>query len=386
MQLGDFHLGAPLTTLPPEKADAFRDAMREVVIGAFERARREGVELVLMPGDLFEQNGVDPAGQLRFIYEQAAAIAPVPVVITPGNHDPVHPESPYEKVEKPANVLLFKSRMFRRQELENGLIVAGRAVQQGEKTGSVDWSDLLPPPPSALAVLVMHGSVLRAGESRMWRNIVVPLSRDLLAASGYDYTALGHYHTYEHWDHSDTGLTYAAYAGIPQPIHWDDTGPRGYLLGELEEGGARLDYIPAAKHQMQQHTVELPSDLQPNAEERLDERLKAVVSQMSNADMLKLTVHGRWCRNQRELLAEKIGRIQDSAWYAREIDWTKVDFYPEMNTSAGTETYELLNGYLSSALEKANQNEEREEQQALKLAQYLGLRLLAGEGLPSEVQ
>src|SRR5690606_32245994 len=83
MQLSDLHLGARLVNLPGEIAEHLRNSTREIVVEAFEAAKAENADLILMPGDLYDHNGIDASGQLHFIYELAASLAPTPVVIAP---------------------------------------------------------------------------------------------------------------------------------------------------------------------------------------------------------------------------------------------------------------------------------------------------------------
>jgi len=123
---GDFHLGAPLRSLPPEVAEAVRGSLKSAVERMFAAAVERGVEMLVFTGDLFEQDGEDPAAQLRFIYQLADSVAPVPVVITPGNHDPVFADSPYSTIAWPDNVVLFNNGSFTVRETAVGP-VAGRA-------------------------------------------------------------------------------------------------------------------------------------------------------------------------------------------------------------------------------------------------------------------
>jgi DNA repair exonuclease SbcCD nuclease subunit len=137
LQLGDTHLGAALTSLPEEIAEQLRTAVRAIVAEAFATAGRENAGLVLLPGDLFEQDGRDPQAQLRYVYEQAETVAPVPVVIAPGNHDAYHPASPYATIPAPGNVVLFTSSELTMVRTATARVV-GRAVH-AERTNALQW-------------------------------------------------------------------------------------------------------------------------------------------------------------------------------------------------------------------------------------------------------
>ena len=50
----DFHLDAPFHALPPEKAAGRRAEQRELLFRLADLANREGADLVLLSGDLFD--------------------------------------------------------------------------------------------------------------------------------------------------------------------------------------------------------------------------------------------------------------------------------------------------------------------------------------------
>ena len=75
---------------------------------------KAGYELVLLPGDLLD--GAHSAGTLENLKEALREMA-VPVFITPGNHDPYTPSSPYARLTWPSHVHIFTSPYPERVEL-----------------------------------------------------------------------------------------------------------------------------------------------------------------------------------------------------------------------------------------------------------------------------
>ncbi|MBN2081960.1 DNA repair exonuclease [bacterium] len=383
LQIGDTHLGAALSALPPEIAETLRRSARDVFAEALQRAGRDKLDLVLLPGDLFEQDGQDPAAQLRFIYEQAAALAPTHVVITPGNHDPVFPGSPYLTEAVPANVTLFVSGELLVHHTPLGPVV-GRAVQTGEGAASLNW---IQPPVgdrSQPTLMVLHASVLGTGDGRLGRNTVVPTAVKTLQQSGYSYIALGHYHRHQAWSHTQSELAQAAYAGCPQGQGWDEPGPRGYLLGELEPDGARLNFVPAARHVWYRQAVELPPDYADDAEARLLAVVQEIYDKVGKDDLLELAVRGRWPAGRRSELVELVGRIGERAWFTRPVDWSQTEFFDPLVGAGDSEAVDNFLARCEQGLAKVPEGD-ADEQRAWLLARYLGLRLLSGQGLPEEV-
>ncbi|MDE6590427.1 MAG: metallophosphoesterase, partial [Oscillospiraceae bacterium] len=60
LHASDFHLDSPLSGLPPEKSAQRRRELRDVPARLARLARDEEVDLVLLPGDLFDGERVYP--------------------------------------------------------------------------------------------------------------------------------------------------------------------------------------------------------------------------------------------------------------------------------------------------------------------------------------
>jgi DNA repair exonuclease SbcCD nuclease subunit len=377
LQLSDIHLGARLGGIPEETAQHLREASREAVRSAFSAAHEQAVDVVLLPGDLFESSGVDPAGQLRFVYEQAAALAPVPVILAPGNHDEYGPESPYASEEPPENVSLFTTGQLSVRDTRIGTVV-GRAVQAGEGSGALDWSTL-PVPPLAPSLLILHASVLHGEDTRRHSRTIVPTTAEALQETGYAYVALGHYHDFHEWKRP-TGLAYAAYAGCPQGLGWDEPGPKGYLIGELTKGGAQLGFVPAARHVWQRRKLSLPPDHVPDAEERLAAAFSSLRAELEPTDLLALEVRGRWPQTDEDGLRAHVEELVRAAWHVRPVDWSRVEFMPNLVSPGESEALDRFLARCDSAIAEAE-----DDTGAWELARYLGHRLLSGQPLPEEI-
>jgi len=381
LQLGDAHLGAALTGLPTPVADALRLASRQAVTDAFAEVSRRKLQLVLLPGDLFEQDGVDPASQLRFIYELADGVAPVPVVIAPGNHDSYHQQSAYFTEKPPRNVILFTSPALTAVETSAGSIVA-RAVQSGEGSSALNWSQL--PAPAAPRLLVLHAALLQAADDRRHRDAIVPVTVDALRRSGFAYTALGHYHRYQSFSRDEKsnggGPALAAYSGCPQGLGFDEPGPKGYLLGKLDDNGAQLEFIPSARHSFVRHKLVLPPEYARDMLGRLENLLEDAKAATGPEGVLDLEISGRWPLARRDELLVRVDRLRDALFYCRPLEWNRVEFSPPLvprgQSAVLDEFLERCDLHISTG---------GPDTAAWQLAQYLGHRLLSGHGLPGEV-
>ncbi|HZI92764.1 MAG TPA: metallophosphoesterase, partial [Patescibacteria group bacterium] len=98
LQLSDLHLDSSLQSgrlgLSQDKARTRLAEIRQILPRACALARERKVDLVLMPGDLFDDEAVTQ-DTVNFVIDHLARLAPMPVVIAPGNHDYYSLGSPY---------------------------------------------------------------------------------------------------------------------------------------------------------------------------------------------------------------------------------------------------------------------------------------------------
>jgi DNA repair exonuclease SbcCD nuclease subunit len=240
LHLADVHLGARHRDLGEAAA-----RQRERQLAAFQRAievaLEQRVDAVLICGDLFDSNGqprrtVEKAvAELRRLTDRG-----VRVVIIPGTHDCYEQGSIY--------------RVFDLRQLA------------GLPSGSDQLTVLTPDLPDVVFPdldLVVHGRVsatksttrsplagLAATDARAtWRvamihgSLRIPgkvESDDVLfteaevAASGLDYLALGHWHSFQT---GRAGATVWAYSGAPEPVALDQDGAGQVALITLEQRG-----------------------------------------------------------------------------------------------------------------------------------------------------
>jgi DNA repair exonuclease SbcCD nuclease subunit len=183
------------------------DSGVEVLRTVLTTATRSGADILLLAGDIFDHNRIplailDRAARLLGDYGR-------PVVILPGNHDPITPDSVYRRggIADPANVHVF------------GVTEGADAVFEGLELSVwgkphldyVDMSPLAGAPSRQLRwqVAMAHGH-WHPGEDDPKRSWLI---RDHeIAALDADYLALGH------WDRATPagdGAVPAYYSGSP---------------------------------------------------------------------------------------------------------------------------------------------------------------------------
>jgi exonuclease SbcD len=251
----DIHLDTSFSGagLPSRLGDRKREAIRGTLRRILEDARREAVDLVLIAGDLFEHDRVTP-DTVAFLKQQFENIAPVPIFIAPGNHDPFVPDSPYCEETWPGNVRIFQEEEFRSIALpEKGIRVTGFGFNRTRLQEHL-FQKLPALPEDAWNLVLAHGS--DAGGVPSGKTAHGPFTIDEIAGKNVIYCALGHYHQ-QHMVINPIDATQAWYCGIPEGRAWDEEGDRGYLLGEIGDSGTlTVQSCPSSQYPFATITVD----------------------------------------------------------------------------------------------------------------------------------
>jgi DNA repair exonuclease SbcCD nuclease subunit len=252
LHIADVHIGASMSSFG-DAADARRGALFDAFRALPAIARRHEVHAVLVAGDLFD--GPRPDAESRAaVAETFARLAEegCPVFVVPGNHDSAtlhhHPYS-----EPLGGARVFLGAAFERHEVQTPggpLHVYGLAYDLGREDaplGTFARADL----PGAHVVL-LHGSAEFSPHWRIGRN-ALRLPLDALAGLDCDYVALGDYHGFRSPDRFRAGASSrACYPGSFAAVDATETGPRGYVVVELESGSPpRVTHHPSAVPQLQ---------------------------------------------------------------------------------------------------------------------------------------
>ncbi len=240
LHLADVHLGA-------RHADMGAAAVkqRERQSTAFSRAIDEGlkanVDAALICGDLFDSNAQSRRSVEHTVAElKRLTDRGIRVVIIPGTHDVYDNRSIYRAFDLPRMAGLPDGSDLltiltpERPELlikELDLIVYGRvfATKQAPRS-PLDGFSVHTDERASWKVGMIHGSRRIPGKVD---SDDVLFSDAEIAASGLDYLALGHWHSYSSGRAGDTTW---AYAGAPEAVAVDQDGAGGICLVRLEDG------------------------------------------------------------------------------------------------------------------------------------------------------
>jgi DNA repair exonuclease SbcCD nuclease subunit len=202
----DLHLG-PDSGFAPSRPPDTLSVLREVLA----TATAVGADLLILAGDTFEHNRQPSA-----LLDRAARTLGdfnSPIVILPGNHDPLTSDSIYRRPELAGisnlcvlGLTVDEAVTFSGLDLE----VWGRA--------HLDYADMSPlskPPPRSTRwqLVAAHGHYVEGPEEpgRLLPSWLI--RREELSATGADYVALGHWNRAAH---VGDGRIHAYYSGSPE--------------------------------------------------------------------------------------------------------------------------------------------------------------------------
>jgi DNA repair exonuclease SbcCD nuclease subunit len=243
LHTADWQLGMTRHFLDPDGQARFSGARIDAIRRLGEVARREGCDAIVVAGDVFETNQVSRRVVVRAL--EAMADTGLPVLLLPGNHDPLDPTSVYRSptfiTQRPDNVVVLDG-------------VAAHPIVPGVEIIGAPWrskrpvSDLCADAVSGLVadgtvrVLVGHGAVdTMAPEERddpSWVHV-----EPLVAAlddGRLHYVALGDRHSFTAVEPRGR----IVYSGAPEPTAFDEVDPGNVVVVEVTRSG--VDVRPVA--------------------------------------------------------------------------------------------------------------------------------------------
>ena len=230
LHLADLHLDRAFAgmgcqgDLARRRRLGLRDALRRA--GEVAIARR--CDAVTIGGDLYEHERADLETG-RFLAETFAGWQPLRVLIAPGNHDPLLPDSLYAREDWPENVHVFRSTRLEPVALADGLTLWGLAHLDPAWRG-----DPLEHPPAdgdgGVHLALFHGAEM--GDRPEGKSAHGPFDARRIAERGFAAALSGHYHRRR----LDPGNR-LVYPGSPEPLTFDEDGDRGPVLVTVDEKG-----------------------------------------------------------------------------------------------------------------------------------------------------
>lgn len=239
LHTGDWQLGMTRHFLGEEAQARFTDDRFAAVREALSLAKREGCAFAVVAGDVFETNRVDRRTIVRAL--DALAESALPVLLLPGNHDPLDAGSVYRsrtfRDRRPANVRVI-------EDATPVVVAPGVEVVGAPWTSKRPLADLVaaacaalaPAPPGTVRVLVGHGCLDALSPDREDAAAISLAAAEAALSDGrIHYLALGDRHSL-----TDVGTTgRVRYAGAPEATDYDEVAPGNVLVVEVDVTSCR---------------------------------------------------------------------------------------------------------------------------------------------------
>lgn len=277
----DLHLDASFawTGFNPHLGRKLRHSLQQTLLNVIKLVRTSRADALFCGGDLYEHDRFSPetATFLRYAFEQ---INPVPVYISPGNHDWYGPQSLYRQVEWSPNVHVFSSNQLSPVTIREGLTLWGAAHCAPAGTGNflsgfrVDGD--------GVHIALLHGSEMSwlaaQGEGKYPH---APFEIQDIARSGLHHVFLGHYH------YPREAALYT-YPGNPHPLSFGEEGHLGAVVATVsEEGAVQREWHSVANFQFHDLKVDITGCF---TREEVRERIREGISELHG--LARVTLSG----------------------------------------------------------------------------------------------
>lgn len=256
----DWQLGFHRGFLSDDAQARFTQARIDVIGTVARIAAAQKAQFVVVAGDVFESNQMDRRTVYRAL-EQMESIA-VPVLLLPGNHDPLDATSIYTATSFeercPANVIVLDDDEIR--PLGDGVEVIGLPWTSNELLGdavAARLAGLRPAEPGVTRIMVAHGVV---DQLRMDRHnpavIDTSVVEDGFGDQRLHYLALGDRHSKT--SIGDSGRIW--YAGAPEPTRFNEIAAGYVLCVDVTPSDCQVEPVKTGTWRFRTREIEVTAD------------------------------------------------------------------------------------------------------------------------------
>ncbi len=348
LHTADWHLDAPMNGFSAEAGEALRRQLRTIPGKIAKLCQAENCDLLIIAGDLFD--GPCTHESLTAVRSALAGLS-IPVILTPGNHDPYTDTSPYKTQQWPGNVHIFTESQLTSLCLPE----LDCRIYGGAFTGP-DCPGLLKrfraEGEEKYHIGVLHGEIATAASP------YCPITRHQIQESGLHYLALGHIHKQ---GSLTAGETVCVWPGCPMGKGFDELGPKGVVITELDET-AHARFVPLDTPCFYDEELEAGED--PAAV------LASILPALETQDHYRITLTGYSSGVDTKGLKEAFSHVPNLI--LRDETVPEADIW-------GTADQDSLEGVYFSMLKEASQSESETLRRRAMLAARISRKILDGQ-------
>ncbi len=344
----DWHLCSPISGRSEAHSAYLRAELLKLPEKVADLCRKEGCDLLLLAGDLFDGSCTPESLQaLRSVLEELR----IPVLIAPGNHDFCAPGSVWLTETWPENVHIFTHPAMESislPELDCKIYGAGYTA--------MDCPGLLKgfraEGPERWHIGLLHGDPLQSASP------YCPVTTQQVKDSGLSYLALGHIHKGGSFRAGDT---FCAWPGCPMGRGFDEPDMKGVILATLEDT-VTAQFLPLNTPRFFDQTAEA-------GEDPLD-AVSVILPPVPTQDAYRITLTGYSAPIDLEAITARFPHIPNLELRDRTLP--EVDLW----SSVGQDT---LEGVYFRLLHDGLDTDSEKLQRQLKLAAKISRQILDGQ-------
>ena len=240
MHTADWQIGKRYGQFDADEAALLAEARFGAVARIADLAGREGADLVLVAGDVFDAQGVSDRTMLRLFQSMEGFRGPW--VLIPGNHDAGLAESVWTRARRlgaiPPHVHVCLHAEPLVLEAPAVAILPAPLTQRHTYRDCTDWFDGAATPPGLVRIGIAHGSV--QGILAPEIDSTNPIAPDRATSARLDYLALGDWHGTRQID------LRTWYSGTPETDRFRNNDSGQALVVEIAHPGAPPEVRPVA--------------------------------------------------------------------------------------------------------------------------------------------
>lgn len=369
IHVADVHIGAKFAYLG-EKASHKRKQLQQTFRKSIDLAIQEKISLFLIAGDLFDSNYVSQS-DVDFVHEQFIRLGEkdIRVCLIGGTHDFLG-ELPLLKtpgfISDLDYVYLLDSQKPQIYFQDLDVAVTG-ASNETKKSLQSPIVNIKPHPQARINIALIHGSFQIPGKSS--KNDF-PFTKDEIEASGFDYIALGHWHSL--LDVS-SNHTKAMYSGSSEPFEFNQTGSGYGILGEITKSHSlHLSPVKLSSTRFEKIDIDVTS--------KTALVIKKEIVAHAHADCYASVMLKGFVSPKSFLVSEQIeDDLQDKFAFLHIVDKTTYEL-----TKYDLKEYSpkmILGSFIRTLQKEIKETKDEEEKDIKQKALQLGIALLSGKDL-----
>lgn len=359
LHISDLHLDSPVAGLNAQQRAVRRQELRQSFANALALARQRQVQVVLLPGDLFD--GADVSGDtVKFVQNLFAAYSDMRFFLALGNHDPLSANI-YAAFEGMPHVTVFGAEWGSVELPEWNARVYGVGFAHSKQAEPL-LRGFRAEKDERVILMVLHGELVQGMTGESAYN---PVYAADIAACGADYLALGHTHAYS--GILKAGGTHYAYCGTHEGHGFDECGPKGVIVGTVGKGCVDLEFAATCLRQYRRLEIDVTGC------DTVEDVLAAVNTCTNPQDLFRIALSGQF-DGELQLPVLQNG-VQ--AYFAKFVNETR----PGYDLQALAQDYTLKGLFARGILERLERAQSEEEKTALLDAADLAVRLFDKGGV-----